>query len=320
MLLYEEDTAGGLMNTDYLALDQDLSVEEALRIIRTRFRSEYYLYVYVTDEHNNLIGVLSFRRLVFAEPAVQLKDIMLPDPVRVSTGTAQEEVAKLVANYDLLAVPVVDENNKLLGVVTVDDVIDVIEEEATEDMYHLAKIHSEENVLTPLLRTVRLRFNWVAATLVTAILGAVVVALFWEALDRWVWLAVLIPVLTTMTATTSTQTLTVVVRGLVLGELEYRKELPVLAKELAVGLLLGLVCGLVLAGVVLVWSGQLPLALLAGVSLLLSTLTANLFGALVPLVLNWLKLDPAQGSSIVTTTAANIAGFVVFLSLAQFFL
>ncbi|HQO24785.1 MAG TPA: magnesium transporter [Acidobacteriota bacterium] len=320
MLLYEEDTAGGLMNTDYLALGQDLSVEEALRIIRTRFRSEYYLYVYVTDEHNNLIGVLSFRRLVFAEPAVQLKDIMLPDPVRVSTDTAQEEVAKLVANYDLLAVPVVDENNKLLGVVTVDDVIDVIEEEATEDMYHLAKIHSEENVLTPLLRTFRLRFNWVAATLVTAILGAVVVALFWEALDRWVWLAVLIPVLTTMTATTSTQTLTVVVRGLVLGELEYRKELPVLAKELAVGLLLGLVCGLVLAGVVLVWSGQLTLALLAGVSLLLSTLTANLFGALVPLVLNWLKLDPAQGSSIVTTTAANIAGFVVFLSLAQFFL
>ena len=317
LLLYAEDTAGGLMNTDFLALDRELTVEDALGVIRSRFRSENYLYVYVTDEHNNLIGVLSFRKLVFAEPTVRLKEIMIPDPVRVSPRTPQEDVAKLVANYDLLAVPVVDENNKLIGVVEVDDIIDVIEEEATEDMYHLANVHSEENVFTPLMRTVRLRLSWVLANLAAAMLGAVAVGLFRETLGQWVWLAVVIPVLATMTANTGTQTLTVVVRALVLGELDFRKGLPVILKEAGVGVLLGLVSGVLLAAGVWAWSGQWVLGLLAGGSLWLSLLFSTLIGALIPLLLSWLKMDPARGTSLLVTTISNIAGFLLLLGLAR---
>jgi len=320
LLLYAEDTAGGLMNTDFLALDRERTVEDALGVIRSRFRSENYLYVYVTDDHNNLIGVLSFRKLVFAEPTVRLKEIMIPDPVRVSPQTPQEDVAKLVANYDLLAVPVVDENNKLIGVVEVDDIIDVIEEEATEDMYHLANVHSEENVFTPLMRTVRLRVSWVLANLAAAMLGAAAVGIFRETLGQWVWLAVVIPVLATMTANTGTQTLTVVVRALVLGELDVRKGWPVIVKEAGVGVLLGLVSGILLAAGVWAWSGQWVLGVLAGGSLWLSLLLSTLIGALIPLLLSWLKMDPARGTSLLVTTISNIAGFLLLLGLARLLL
>jgi magnesium transporter len=320
LLLYEEDSAGGLMNTDFLALVQDQTVEEALTIIRNRFRSEHYLYVYVIDEHNNLIGVLSFRQLVFAEPSVQIRDIMIPDPVRVGTDTPQEDVAKLVSNYDLLAVPVVDGHNKLLGVVTVDDVIDVIEEEATEDMYHLAKLPSEENVFAPLWRTVRLRLNWVLASLLAALLAALAVGLFEETIHRWVWLAVIIPVLANMTAAIGTQSLTVVLRALVLGELDYRQGLPVLAKELGAGALLGLLSGVVLGGLVYLWWHRADAALLAAASMAVSLLIAAVCGALVPLLLSALKMDPARGASLLVTAVSNLAAFLVFLGLAQWLL
>ncbi len=317
LLLYEEDTAGGIMNTDFLALDQSLTVEAAQGILRDRFRSENYLYAYVVDEMNNLIGVLSFRKLVFSDPVAHIRDIMIHDPVRVASSMPQEDVAKLVADYDLLAIPVVDENNKLIGVVTVDDVIDVISEEATEDMYHLANLHSEVNIFTPLLRTVRLRLSLILASLVSAMISAWVVWLFRDTLGQLIWLAVLIPVMAHMTAAIGTQSLTVVVRAMILGELDFGKGWWVVTRELTAGLLIGLINGALLGLVVWLWMRRVELALLAGVSLVVSLLLSAVLGAFIPQMLRWMRLDPARGSNLVVTTLSNVAGFFVFLGLAH---
>ncbi|MBN2433543.1 MAG: magnesium transporter [Acidobacteria bacterium] len=321
LLLYDDDSAGGIMNPDFLAIDQSISTEEALRVIRNRSKTEHYLYAYVVDEMNHLIGVLSFRHLVFSDPGVKIRDIMIPDPVRVTADTPQEEVAKLVADYDLLAVPVVDENNRLLGVVTVDDIIDVIEEEATEDIYHLANLHSEINVFTPLFKTVWLRISWAMASLLTALLAALVVGLFKDTLTHIIWLAVLIPVLGTMTGNIGTQSLTVVARALVTGELEYHQGWKVVFKELAAGFLLGIIIGTPLGLLVYFLLGQnVLLALLVGVSMIISLLLSTLFGAFIPLLLGWLGLDPVRGANLVVTTIANVVGFFVFLGLARWLL
>ena len=321
LLLYEDDTAGGLMNPDFLAIDQSLSVEDALTLIRNKSKAENYLYAYVVDEMNHLIGVMSFRNLVFSETSVTIRDIMIPDPVRVMADTPQEEVAKVVAAYDLLAVPVVEENNKLIGVVTVDDIIDVIEEEATEDIYHLANLHSEINIFTPLIRNVYLRISWVLASLFTALLAAVVVGFFRDTMVQYIWLAVLIPVLATTTGNVGTQSMTVVARALVTGELDFRAAWSVVFKELAAGFFLGLVSGGLLGVLVYLFMGNsFVLALLVGISLILSLMVSTLFGAFIPLLLSWLKMDPVRGSNIVVTTLANVAGFFIFLGLAQIFL
>jgi len=321
LLLYEDDTAGGLMNPDYLALDQSLTIEDALATIRNRSRTEHYLYAYVIDEMNNLIGVLSFRELVFLEPDVKIRDIMIENPVRVTSDTPQEDVANLVADYDLLAIPVVDESNKLIGVVTVDDVIDVIEEEATEDIYHLANVHAEENIFTPLFKTVVLRLSWTMACLLAALLGAVVVGLYKETLLELIWLAVLIPVLGNMTASIGTQSLTVVARALVTGELDFREGWKVLFKELAAGFFLGLISGGLLALLVyLSFEMNLNLAILVGISMMISLLLSSFCGAFVPLLLSWMRLDPVRGANLIVTTISNVAGFFVFLGLATILL
>jgi magnesium transporter len=245
---------------------------------------------------------------------------MTPEVTSVRVDTDQEEVARQVASYNLLAVPVVDEENKLVGVVTVDDVIDVIKDEATEDLLRLAGVSGDERVTTPPGEAFRKRLPWLLANLVTAFVAASVVALFEGTIRQVTALAIFMPIVAGMGGNAGTQTLTVIVRGLALGELSWASAKKALAKEALVGLGNGFALGLVAAGVAWATKADPVLALLLGMAMVCNMFVAATAGTLVPLGLKAMKVDPALGSSVFITTFTDVVGFASFLGLATVFL
>jgi magnesium transporter len=312
----EEETAGSLMNTEFLALDEELTVAEAIESIRQYPRKESFFYVYCVDAEHHLVGVLSLRSLILANPGVQLKDLMVQSVVRTQIDSSPEEVAQLVSKYDLLSVPVVDLQNRLAGVVTVDDILDVIQEQAEEDLLHLAGVDISERVSTPARESWRTRFPWLAVNLVTAFIAASVVRYFEGTIQRWAVLAAFMPIVAGMGGNAGTQTLTVFVRALALGEIDWRSGFGPIRKEMLVGFANGFAIGLICATVVGVWTGDWILASILLIALSLNLVVAGFAGAVVPLVLARLGFDPAVSSSIFVTTATDSAGFFFFLGMA----
>src|SRR5687767_8269507 len=249
LLEYAERTAGRIMNPQVFALAEDLTVGEAITELQSNREVEMVFYLYVVDERRHLVGVVSLRRLLLVSPETPLKRIMTADLLSVRVDTDQEEVARLVASYNLLAVPVTDEENKLVGVITVDDVIDVIKDEATEDLYRLAGVSGDERVTTPPFEALRKRLPWLGVNLGTAFVASSVVALFESTIDRVTALAVFMPVVAGMGGNAAMQTLTVIVRGLALGELSWGNARKTLLKEAVIGLGAGLTLGATAAGV-----------------------------------------------------------------------
>src|SRR6478735_1514578 len=247
LLEYAEQTAGRIMNPKVFALAEDMTAGEAITALQSSRDVEVVFYLYVIDARRHLVGVVSLRRLLLVSPATPLKRIMTTDIISVRVDMDQEEVARLVASYNLLAIPVVDEENKLVGVITVDDVIDVIKDEATEDIYRLAGVSSDERVFTPMVESLRKRFPWLLINLVTAFLAAGVVKLFEGTLAAWLALAVFMPIVPGMGGNAATQTLTVIVRGLALGELTWSNARKALLKEVSIGIGNGILLGLVAA-------------------------------------------------------------------------
>jgi magnesium transporter len=245
---------------------------------------------------------------------------MTPDIISVRVDTDQEEVARQVASYNLLAVPVVDEENKLVGVVTVDDVIDVIKDEATEDLLRLAGVSGDERIGTPAGEAIRKRLPWLGVNLVTAFVAASVVALFEGTIQQVTALAIFMPIVAGMGGNAATQTLTVVVRGLALGELSWVNARKALAKEAVIGVGNGLALGVVAAGVAWATKGDPMLGLLLGMAMVCNMFVAATAGTLVPLGLKALKVDPALASSVFITTFTDVVGFASFLGLATVFL
>ena len=314
--LYDEDTAGGRMTTEYIAFSQEMTSAEALDELREKHDKSDLLYIYVVDEVNHLTGLLPWRNLVFASGEEKIKDLMVYDPVNIQPDTPQEDVAKLVSDFDLLAVPVVDEEHKILGVVTFDDIMEVMEEEATEDMYHMAGLDTAERVFSPVSRSVRLRVPWLLINLATALLAALTVALFKESISKFVALAVLMPIVANLGGNAGSQSLTVVVRGLALGELEFASRWKAIVKEVSVGFYTGLINGLIMALIAYIWYGIFWLSLILFIAMIANMLLAGLFGAVVPLLLKWADKDPALGSHILVTTVTDVGGFFIFLGLA----
>src|SRR5918997_1925265 len=247
LLEYGEQTAGRIMNPSVFALSEDLTVGEAITALQSSRDVEMVFYLYVVDARRHLVGVTSLRRLLLVSPETPLKRIMTPELISVRVDTDQEEVARQVASYNLLAVPVVDEENKLEGVITVDDVIDVIKDEATEDIYRLAGVSGDERVATPAFEAFRNRLPWLAVNLVTAFVAASVVALFEGTISRVTALAVFMPIVAGMGGNAAMQTLTVIVRGLALGELSWGNARKALIKETSIGLGSGLLLGIAAA-------------------------------------------------------------------------
>ena len=319
LLEYDEQTAGRIMNPHVFALSEDLTVGEAITELQTNRDVEMVFYLYVVDERRHLVGVVSLRRLLLVAPETPLKRIMTADLISARADMDQEEVARQVASYNLLAIPVVDEENKLVGVITVDDVIDVIKDEATEDIYRLAGVSGDEKVFTPAGESLRKRLPWLGVNLATAFLAAAVVGLFTNTIDLFPILAVFMPIVAGMGGNAATQTLTVIVRGIALGELSWANSRKALLKEAAVGIGNGLVLGLVAAGVAWGTRGDPVLGLVLGAAMVINMFVAATAGVLIPLGLRAAKIDPALASSVFITTLTDVFGFFSFLGLATVF-
>ena len=319
LLEYDEQTAGRIMNPQVFALSEDLTVGEAITELQGNRDVEMVFYLYVVDERRHLVGVTSLRRLLLVSPETPLKRIMTTDLISARVDMDQEEVARQVASYNLLAIPVVDEENKLVGVITVDDIIDVIKDEATEDIYRLAGVAGDERPFTPAGESLRKRLPWLGVNLVTAFVAASVVALFEGTIERITVLAVFMPIVAGMGGNAATQTLTVVVRGIALGELTWANARKALLKETLVGIGNGVALGIFAALVVWVTRGNPTLGAVLGLAMIINMFVAAAAGTLVPLGLRAANIDPALASSVFITTMTDVFGFFSFLGLATLF-
>ncbi|MBI2828826.1 MAG: magnesium transporter [Acidobacteria bacterium] len=316
LLEYDEQTAGRIMNPHVFALNEDMTVGESITELQTNRDVEMVFYLYVVDERRHLVGVTSLRRLLLVSPETPLKRIMTTDLITARVDMDQEEVARQVASYNLLAIPVVDEENKLVGVITVDDVIDVIKDEATEDIYRLAGVAGDERAFTPVGESLRKRLPWLGINLVTAFMAASVVALFEGTIERITALAVFMPIVAGMGGNAATQTLTVIVRGIALGELTWSNSRKALLKEAIAGMGNGVILGLVAAAVVWATRGNPVLGLVLCAAMIINMFVAATAGTLVPLGLRAANIDPALASSVFITTLTDVFGFFSFLGLA----
>jgi len=307
------------MNPAVFACNEDMTVGEAITEIQTSRDVEMVFYLYVTDERQHLVGVTSLRRLLLVSPETPLKRIMATDLISARVDMDQEEVARQVAAYNLLAIPVVDEENKLVGIITVDDVIDVIKDEATEDIYRLAGVAGDERVFTPARESLRKRLPWLGVNLATAFLAASVVGLFTGTIDALPILAVFMPIVAGMGGNAATQTLTVIVRGIALGELTWGNSRKALLKEAMVGIGNGVALGLVAALVAWATRGDPVLGVVLGTAMVINMFVAATAGVLIPLGLRAANIDPALASSVFITTMTDVFGFFSFLGLATIF-
>jgi magnesium transporter len=320
LLEYKEQTAGRIMNPKVFALSEDMTVGEAITALQGARDVEMVFYLYVIDARRHLVGVVSLRRLLLVSPPTPLKRIMTTDLISVRADMDQEEVARQVASYNLLAIPVVDEENKLVGVITVDDVIDVIKDEATEDVYRLAGVSSDDRVFTKASESLRKRLPWLLVNLVTAFAAASVVALFQNTIGVYTAVAIFMPVVAGMGGNAATQTLTVIVRGIALGELTWSNTRKALFKEAAVGIGNGLACGVIGGLVVWLTKGDAWLGVILAMAMIINMFVAAVAGTLIPLSLRALKVDPALASSVFITTLTDVFGFFSFLGLATLFI
>jgi magnesium transporter len=316
LMQYGKDTAGGIMTTDYVALNERMSVEEAIKEVRAVGDKVMVSYLYVTDDNGRLRGVVSLRQLILAEPDQPLRDIMTGDVWKVHVETDQEEVARLVAHYNILAIPVVDEQNVLAGVVTVDDIIDVIHEEASEDLAYLSGSSKPLHTLidaSPLVVS-RARLPWLAAALLGGLFSGTIIKFFTGTLAELIALSVFIPVIMAMGGHHGIQTSTVFIRGLATGET--RGVMGTLWKEFLVGCIMGAACGIGLGLVASFWLGSWMLGLVAGVAMFFALNTSAMMGVLLPALFDRIGVDPAITAGPFITAIQDVTGLVLYLGLA----
>jgi magnesium transporter len=321
LMRFEDDTAGGIMNTDFIALNQEITAKEAIERIQKEYADvEMPFYLYAVDEYGNLVGVCSLRQLVVVKPRTPLKAFMTTEVLSVQTHMDQEEVAKLVARYDILAVPVVEDSNRLVGIVTVDDVIDIFREEATEDMLKMAGVGEEFIETKSVFKSTRIRLPWLFASCLGGIFAFYVIGRFEDSLSKITYLAAFIPVIMGMGGNIGTQSSTIVVRGLATGRLNIRDIWAVVGKELAVGFILGLVYGLLIGSVAQLQYNALMLAVAVCLAVICSMSVAALVGSCVPMLLARINIDPAVATGPFVTTAIDIISVYFYFSIATRFL
>ncbi|RMH52854.1 MAG: magnesium transporter [Zetaproteobacteria bacterium] len=320
LLGYDEESAGGLMQAELFKVRADWSAGRVLKVLRRWGREIGNLhYIYVVDDDDRLVGLLSLHDLLFLEPDQPVLDAAERNFVTVTPQQDQETVAQLFDKYDLLAVPVVDERGVLVGRITADDIIDVVNEEATEDMFRLAALSDQDDLSEPVSRTAWRRGVWLLVNLVTAILASTVIAQFQQTISRVVALAVLMPIVASMGGIAGTQTLTVIVRGIALGRVTLANAGRALVKEVLVSVVTGTFFALLMGVVALFWFPALgmKLGVVIAAAMLINLLAAGLAGALIPLTLQRLHIDPALASGTVLTTVTDVVGFFAFLGLAS---
>ena len=323
MMAYPEDSAGILMYTDVFTLHEDTKAKDAIYALQDQERAEMGVYLYTLDNDGRLTGVISLRDLVTTPGDTMLKDIMSKQIHVVRPETDQEEVARIVSQYNFLAVPVVDSEERLLGIVTVDDVVDVIREEATEDFLQLVGAGKDREILLKSSwENARMRVPWLFASWVGGILAALIIGIFDDVLKSTIALAAFIPVIMGMGGNIGTQSSTMIVRGLATGRVSLENSFKILFKEIRVGLILGILYGLLL-GVVAIFQFidvSPMLGIVVGLSICISMIIAATIGSLVPLILNRFEIDPAIATGPFVTTAIDILGVAFYFIVAGAFI
>lgn len=321
LLGYEEDSAGGLMTTAYIALNGQLTVGDALRKIKEIGpRTELIETIFVLNNQRQLIGTADLRDILIAEDTDTLSSITDEQIIYVEPETDQEEVSLLVSKYDLKAIPVVNKRKVLLGIITVDDIIDVIMEEHTEDMLQLAGVSKEETIDSTIAQSVRRRLPWLCVNLITAFLGSFAIRHFESIIAQVVALSATMTIVTGLSGNSGNQTLSVIIRSIALGELELKGSWKLVLKQAAIGLLDGIFMGICTGVIVSLVYSNFYLGCIIFGAMICNMMIAGLSGALIPLVLKALKQDPALASSIFLTGVTDVLGFFIFLSLATLFL
>ena len=323
MMAYPEDSAGILMYTDVFTLHEDTKAKDAIYALQDQEGAEMVFYLYTLDNDGRLTGVISLRDLVTTPGDTMLKDIMSKQIHVVRPETDQEEVARIVSQYNFLAVPVVDSEERLLGIVTVDDVVDVIREEATEDFLQLVGAGKDREILLKSSwENARMRVPWLFASWVGGILAALIIGIFDDVLKSTIALAAFIPVIMGMGGNIGTQSSTMIVRGLATGRVSLENSVKILFKEIRVGLILGILYGLLL-GVVAIFQFidvSPMIGIVVGLSICISMIIAATIGSLVPLILNRFEIDPAIATGPFVTTAIDILGVAFYFIVAGAFI
>jgi magnesium transporter len=317
LLRYDDDTAGGIMVPDFIALKDDVTAREAIESLQKEHSDvEMAFYLYVVDEYGKLVGVSSLRQLVVVAPDTRLKEFMSTDVFSVRTDMDQEEVARIVARYDILAVPVVDDANRLVGVVTVDDVIDILRKEATEDILKMAGVGEEFVETKSIFKSTRIRLPWLFASCVGGLFAFYIIGKFESSILKYAYLAAFIPVIMGMGGNIGTQSSTIVVRGLATGRLNVRDIWSVVMKELSIGVILGSVYGALIGSVAQFRYSMMALAVSVALAVISSMSVAALVGSLVPMVFARINIDPAVATGPFVTTAIDIISVFFYFKIA----
>lgn len=321
LLGYSEDSAGGIMTTEFIALKKNLNVKDALlKIKEIGPKTEVIELIFVIDDEQKLYGTVDLRDIFVAEDKVLLEELTNVHVVTVYPETDQEKVSLLVSKYDLKAIPVINKQRVLLGIITVDDIIDVIVQEHTEDMLRLAGVRGQDLENRSVFTSVQRRLPWLMINLGTAFLAAFTVTMFESVIAQVVALASSMSIVTGMGGNAGNQSLSVVVRGIALGELDFKKSWLLVFREMLVGITQGAIIG-VLAGIILYMKvGNIMFGVIIFIAMVMNMLIATSFGFLIPLIIKRFNFDPALGSSIFLTASTDIFGFFIFLSLAKLFL
>lgn len=320
LMVFGEATAGGIMDPDVVAFLADRTVEETVAVIRGIARNRRLFYLYVTDERGHLVGLVRLWQLLTARGDQNLREIMDRGLISVQVDTPQEDVARLFARYDLPIMPVLDNDGILVGIITVDDVIDVIEEELSEDLYRLGGLSQPETLGTPLERSLRLRLPWIALGLLGACLAAWVIGAFQDEIARYAVIVAFMHVIGATGGDAGRQTLTVVTASMATGEMDLWRPWKVITKQAILGLVHGLATGLVLMVLAMIFERNMVLAGVVLLAQVANQTVAAVLASTLPMVLRRLDLDPTLGTSTMVTAASDIAGFATFLALASLLL
>ena len=317
VLAYSENTAGGLMNIDQVTIRADVSLDVVLRYLRMRGElPDHTDQLFVTDRHDHYLGALYLRDLLTNDLEEQVANLMRTDVAAMHAYLTDTEVAREFENFDLVSAPIVDEQHKLIGRITIDDVVDVIRDEADHSIMGKAGLSEEEDMFSPVLLTSRRRGIWLGINLLTAFLAAYVIGIFEDILDQVVALAILITIVPSMGGIAGSQTLTIAIRGLALGQLGSSNYRSLIKKEISVGLLNGLAWALVVATLSIIWFDNFSIGMIIAFALIVNLLAGAFAGAVIPLVLRQIGVDPAIAGGVVLTTVTDVVGIIAFLGLA----
>ncbi len=321
VLSYPEDSAGGLMDPDVLTIRPDVTLDVVLRYLRVRGElPEVFDLLFVIDRQSRYLGSLKLADLLTSDLASMVSDLMDTSAITIPVDMHESQVAMEFEHHDLVTAPVIDSDRHLLGWISVDDVVDVIRDEAEHTVLTMAGLDEEDDMFAPIVQTALRRWVWLGVNLVTAFVAAFVLYAFEPTLDQIVATAVLFPIVMSMGGIAGTQTLTLMIRGMATGQVSTSNAPALLRKELAVGLLNGIVFSVVIAAIAMIWYNDIPLGLVMGAAILLNLLAGALAGALVPVVLKRMSIDPALAGGVVLTTVTDVIGIMAFIGLATFIL